>query len=128
MRQGWPAAIILLVVVAGILALASAVLSIILIVRSGMENQAIAPLAVMLISTLLFIGLLMRKNWVRFILLVLLAVLGTWPIFEMGHSALRGYPHPVGDWLIAIGITLLLLGFMLYLLKSKRIRGYFGTR
>lgn len=127
MRQRWPPAVVLVTVSLGLTCFASTIIAIILYIRNNTQDQVVALAVLAAISALLFIGLLMRKNWARLMVIVLLLGTAAWVAMEMGQAIWKAYNHPANDWLIASGIVIVLLGLGLHLLKSKRVRMYFGA-
>lgn len=126
-RQRWPPVVVLVTVILGLTAFASTVIAIILYVRISTQDQASLLAVLAAASAILFLGLLMRKNWARLIVIVLLISAAVLVAIEMGRTIWKGYSYPMNDWMIASGIVIILLGLGLHLLKSKRVRMYFDA-
>ena len=127
MRQRWPPVVVLVTIILGLTTFASTVIAITLFVRISSHNQAIPLAVVAAASAILFLGMLMRKNAARLIVIVLMISAATMIAIEMGRTIWKGYSYPLNEWLIASGIVIILLGLGLHMLKSKRVRMYFDA-
>ena len=124
-HRRWPASVMLMTVATGLLALMSIVLGAVLLMRSGMQSQLALPALSAAMSGLLFLGLLTRQNWARFVLATVLAGLAAWLSLKAGSAMLEGQPRSAADWLAATMGVFVLLGISGHLLGSRRVRGYF---
>lgn len=126
-RQRWPPVVVLVTVILGLTAFTSTVIAIMLYLRVDTHDQASLLAVLAAASAILFLGLLMRKNWARLIVIVILIGAAVMVAIEMGRTIWKGYSYPMNDWMMASGIVIILLGLGLHLLKSKRVRMYFDA-
>lgn len=89
-------------------------------------HELAVPLAFWIPSSLCFFGILLRQNWSRilsgcgFILIAIVLVK------EMVESLMRGYRNSNSEWAMAIIISIVLVLFGIYILRSSRIKSFYS--
>lgn len=126
-RQRTPFIVVAVIVTTGLLAFASMVLTIMLMLRTGQQHQALVPAAIAAVSALLFAGLLLRKHWARHALILVLLGLTGWLCYRIGEVLLKAQTYTPRDLAFAIVMAVLLLVLGIVFLRSRRVRSYFTT-
>lgn len=123
----WPPTIIFLVFLFGIVFIFGLFWIIwqVLFERDWLRELAI-PLAVWIPSSICFFGILLRQDWSRILAgsgFIIVAVILQ---FEMLASFMRGYRNSTSDWLIVIGIFVVLILFGQHILRSSIIKAFYS--
>ena len=121
----WPLFLIPLVCVCGIVFIGGAfgVIWQVLFERDSLRGLEI-PLAIWLLSSTCFFGILLRRSWARIItgggIIAIAAIL----LYEMVASSMRGYRNSGVEWTIVVVIFVVLVVIGLYVLRSAKIKAF----
>lgn len=77
-------------------------------------------------SSLCFFGILLRRNWARILTGAVFAALAAMLLSEMVASFIRGYKNTAAEWLTAVSMFIVLVMIGRHVLRSERIRRFFG--
>lgn len=125
----WPPAIMFLVFLFGIVFFFGlfGIVWQILFERDSLRELAI-PLAVWILSSLCFFGIVLRRDWSRLLAGSGFIVVAIILLYEMIASFMRGYRNSSAEWATAIVIFVLLSLFGQYVLRSSNIKTFFSKR
>ena len=123
----WPVVLILLALISGIVFIFGLF---VIVWQVFIENDQLRELVLPLVFwtpiSLCFFGFLLRKSWSRILagggFIVVAAVLAK----QMVESLMRSHQHSGTEWVIAIIVSIVLVLFGLYILRSSRIKAFYS--
>lgn len=87
--------------------------------------ELLSVCAIWLIASLCFFGILLRKNWSRWLTGVGFLALALVMLYQLIESYSRGYGNSTGEWAAAVVVFVLLCLLGFHILRSLRIKAFF---
>jgi len=123
----WPVVLILLVLISGVIFIFGLFgIAWQVLFEHDRLRELVVPLAFWIPVSLCFFGILLRQNWSRILAgggLIFIAVV---LVKEMVESLMRGYRNSNSEWAMAIVISIVLVLFGQYILRSSRIKAFYS--
>lgn len=89
--------------------------------------ELLSVCVVWLMASLCFFGILLRKNWSRWLAGGGFLSLALIMLYQLIESYSRGYGHSTGEWVAAVVVFVLLCLLGIHILRSLRIKAFFAS-